>query len=88
MAMIYVRAKQGRAAFYQGRVIPTDKFIPVTDDPYMRRLAHHWEDVEIEGGEAPPEGEQQQSRRDRRRHSTPEMSDHPHGMPNRPKDAS
>ena len=55
MPMIYVRTKEGRKAFYEGRVIPHDKFIPVTDDKYMRRLIDHWGDVEVqEGG-----GEQQ-----------------------------
>jgi hypothetical protein len=49
--MIYVRTKPGRAAFYEGKVIPQDKFVPVTDDPYIRRLIHHWEDLEVEGGE-------------------------------------
>jgi hypothetical protein len=53
MAMIYVKAKPGRRAFYEGRVIPEDKFVPVTDDPYIRRLAHHWEDIEIEGDKKP-----------------------------------
>jgi hypothetical protein len=51
MAMIYVKAKEGRKAFYEGRMIPSDKFIPVTDDPYIRRLVHHWGDLEVEGGD-------------------------------------
>jgi hypothetical protein len=50
MAMIYVKTKPGRAAFYEGKVIPQDKFIPVTDNPYIRRLIDHWEDLEVEGG--------------------------------------
>jgi len=50
MAMIYVKTKPGRAAFYEGKVIPQDKFIPVTDTPYIRRLIDHWEDLEVEGG--------------------------------------
>lgn len=49
MALIYVKSKPGRRAYYEGKIIPQDKFIPVTDDPYIRRLAHHWEDVEIQG---------------------------------------
>lgn len=53
MAMIYVKTKPGRRAYYQGKVIPTDKFIPVTDTPYIRRLANHWEDVEIKDEKAP-----------------------------------
>lgn len=58
MAMIYVRTKPGRRAYFEGRIIPEDKFIPVTDDPYIRRLLHHWEDLEEEGGgaEATAEG--------------------------------
>ncbi|KRR21358.1 hypothetical protein CQ14_06830 [Bradyrhizobium lablabi] len=49
MAMIYVRARPGRRAFFEGRVIPEDKFIPVTDTPYIRRLVDHWGDLEVEG---------------------------------------
>jgi hypothetical protein len=51
MAMIYVRTKPGRKAFFQGKVIPQDKFIPVTDTPYIRRLVHVWEDLEVQGGD-------------------------------------
>jgi hypothetical protein len=57
MAMIYVKTKPGRAAFFEGKMIPEDKFVPVTDNPYIRRLAEHWEDIEVEGGldpKAPP----------------------------------
>jgi hypothetical protein len=54
MAMIYVRTKPGRKAFYEGRVIPHDNFIPVTDDPYIRRLVHHWEDLEVQEGATKP----------------------------------
>ncbi|MGY2987711.1 hypothetical protein [Bradyrhizobium sp. USDA 4508] len=54
MAMIYVRARPGRRAFFEGRVIPEDKFIPVTDTPYIRRLVDHWGDLELEGGDKPP----------------------------------
>ena len=50
MPMIYVKTKEGRRAYYEGRVIPQDKFIPVTDTPYIRRLVNHWGDLEIEGG--------------------------------------
>jgi len=50
MAMIYVRTKPGRKAFFEGKVIPQDKFIPVPDNPYIRRLVHHWEDLEVEEG--------------------------------------
>lgn len=54
MAMIYVKTKPGRKAFFQGKVIPQDKFFPVTDTPYIRRLIHVWEDLEVQGGEAKP----------------------------------
>lgn len=50
MAMIYVKTKPGRRAYYEGKIIPNDKFIPVTDDPYIRRLVEHWGDLEVEGG--------------------------------------
>ena len=50
MAMIYVKTKPGRKLFYEGKIIPEDKFIPVTDDPFIRRLITHWEDLEVEGG--------------------------------------
>ena len=56
MAMIYVKTKEGRAAFYAGRVIPHDHFIPVTNDPYIRRLVEHWEDIEVQSDSPPPEG--------------------------------
>lgn len=54
MAMIYVRTKPGRKAFFQGKVIPEDKFIPVPDTPYIRRLRDHWGDIEVEGKTAAP----------------------------------
>lgn len=51
MPMIYVRARPGRRAYFEGKVIPQDKFFPVTDTPYIRRLINHWGDLEVEGGE-------------------------------------
>jgi hypothetical protein len=56
MAMIYVKSKEGRRSYYEGKVIPQDKFIPVTDTPYIRRLVNHWEDLEVEGGGAKRKG--------------------------------
>jgi hypothetical protein len=50
MSMIYVKAKPDRRAYYEGRVIPQDKFIPVADTPYIRRLIDHHGDLEVEGG--------------------------------------
>ena len=50
VATIYVKTKPGRAAFFERRPIPHDKFIPVPDTPYIRRLIEHWEDVEVESG--------------------------------------
>jgi len=52
--MIYIRAKQGRKLFHQGRIIPSDQFIPVTDDPRIRRYVDHWEDAEQQ--DAPESG--------------------------------
>lgn len=49
MAMIYVKTKPGRKAFYRGKVIPQDKFLPVANTPYIQRLIHVWEDVEVQG---------------------------------------
>jgi hypothetical protein len=51
MAMIYVRTRPGRRAYYEGKVIPNDKFIPVMDTPYIRRLVRHHGDLEVEGEE-------------------------------------
>jgi len=51
MPMIYVKAKEGCRAYFEGRVIPQDKFIPVTDTPYIRRLVNHWGDLDLQGGE-------------------------------------
>jgi hypothetical protein len=51
MALIYVRARQGRRAYYEGKIIPHDKFVAVQDIPYIRRLVNHHGDLEVEGGE-------------------------------------
>jgi len=50
MPMIYVKTKPDRRAYFEGRVIPQDKFVPVVDTPYIRRLIDHWGDLEVEGG--------------------------------------
>ena len=51
MATVYVKCKPGRRHYYQGRVIPTDKFVPVDpNDPVMYRAIYHWQDLEVEGG--------------------------------------
>ena len=60
MANIYVKCKPGRRHYYEGRVIPTDKFVPVDgNDPLIQRAIHHWHDLEVEGGEgeAPQPGD-------------------------------
>ena len=49
MPMIYVRTRPGRRADYEGKLIPNDKFEPVADTPYIRRLRDHWRDIEQEG---------------------------------------
>jgi hypothetical protein len=54
MAMIYVKARPGRSIPYEGRKIPEDKFIPVADIPYIRRIIAHWDDLEVQQQEAKP----------------------------------
>jgi hypothetical protein len=61
MAMIYVKTRPGRRAYYQGRAIPTDKFTPVTDTPYIRRLIETWDDLELEAGSELPTRSAQRS---------------------------
>lgn len=51
MAMLKVRTRPGRRAFYEGRVIPHDKYIEVADTAYVRRLINYHGDIEVEGGE-------------------------------------
>lgn len=50
MAMVYVKTKPDRRIYFEGKIIPQDKFVPVTDNPYIRRLIDHWGDLEEEGG--------------------------------------
>ena len=50
MATIYVKTKEGRSLFYEGKPIPHDDFIPVQDTQFIRRLAQHWGDLEVKGG--------------------------------------
>jgi hypothetical protein len=52
MATIYVKTKEGRVAFYNGKPIPHDKFIPVSETSGMRRLVDVWEDVEVQAAPA------------------------------------
>jgi hypothetical protein len=47
VAMIYVKTVEGRRAYYEGRIIPTDKFVPVPDVPFIRRLIDHHHDLEV-----------------------------------------
>lgn len=49
--MIYVKTRPGRRAYYEGKEIPFDKFVPVPDTPFIRRLANHWQDIEVESGD-------------------------------------
>ena len=51
MATIYVKTREGRRAFYEGRQIPNDKFTAVPDVPFIRRLIRVWGDLEVEGGD-------------------------------------
>ncbi len=54
MPMIYVKVKPGRKLFYEGKPISHDNFVPVNDDQYIRRLIHHWEDLEVQDGDKKP----------------------------------
>lgn len=47
MATIYVKTREGRRAYYEGRMIPTDHYVPVPDNNFIRRLINHHEDVEV-----------------------------------------
>jgi hypothetical protein len=49
VSMIYVKVKPGRRAYYEGKAIPQDRFVPVVDSPYIRRLIEHHQDLETEG---------------------------------------
>jgi hypothetical protein len=53
MATIYVKAKPGRRVPFEGRIIPTDEFVPVPDIPYIRGWVTRWGDLEVQGGELP-----------------------------------
>jgi hypothetical protein len=47
MAVIYVKTREGKRAYYSGREIPHDHFVPVPDVPFIRRLIDHHHDVEV-----------------------------------------
>jgi hypothetical protein len=81
MPMIYVKTKPDRRAYFEGRVIPQDKFIPVTDTPYIQRLIHHWGDLEVEGGDQKP-GQQRQSSKSKP-HAPPNVGNQPNRPPSR-----
>jgi hypothetical protein len=61
MATIYVKTKAGRVAFYEGKPIPHDKFIPVADDASVKRLISHWEDIEVQTPDPPADARRRQS---------------------------
>jgi hypothetical protein len=51
MAKINVKAEKGRVAFSaprNGFRIPEDKFVPVEDTPYIRRLIEYHGDLVVE----------------------------------------
>jgi hypothetical protein len=50
MPLIYVRSRPGRKAYFEGQVIPEDKFVPVMETTHIRRLRDYWGDIEVEGG--------------------------------------
>ena len=56
MAIVYVKARPGRRAYYEGRMIPEDHFIPVEKTPMIRRSIEHWQDLEAQ--DEPDESEQ------------------------------
>jgi hypothetical protein len=56
MATIYVKTKEGRMAFYNGKPIPHDKFIPVQETSGVQRLVKVWEDVLVDDKTATPQG--------------------------------
>ena len=47
MATIYVKTREGRRAYYEGRMIPVDHYVPVPNNAFIRRLINHHEDVEV-----------------------------------------
>lgn len=57
MPMIYVRAKPGVIARMspRGPVIPHDKYVPVEDTAYIRRLLDHHGDIEKRGNVKDPD---------------------------------
>lgn len=59
MAMIYVKTREGRRAFFEGRVIPHDHYIAVPDNAYIRRLINHHKDIEVQD-KAPVPAEQKE----------------------------
>lgn len=62
MSMIYVRAKAGRRAYdapRKGKIIPHDNFVPVPDNPYIRRLIDVHEDLELQSGASRKEKEKE-----------------------------
>jgi len=88
MANIYVKCKPGRRHYYEGRVIPTDKFVPVDgNDPLIQRAIHHWHDLEVEGEAPPPptEGTDAPTRRSRARPDDPPLMPE-HRQPSTPRE--
>jgi hypothetical protein len=81
MAMIYVKARPGRKIPYEGKFIPEDKFIPVHDIPYTRRLIEHWNDVEVQGDAAPARQSRKEPKEMQRPVTGPDTVREPSGNP-------
>ena len=81
MPMIYVKTKPNRRAYYEGRIIPQDQFIPVTDTPYIRRLIYHWEDLEVQGGSVTEQPQDQQQAPTQTRRGAPPRQAAPQATP-------
>lgn len=55
MALLSVRALPDRVAYDAprgGKKIPSDQYVPVPDNAYIRRLINHWGDIEVEGADS------------------------------------
>lgn len=86
VSMIYVKVKPGRRAYYEGKALPDDKFVPVVDSPYIRRLIDHHQDLEVEGDDerktSPASRPEQRSLSPESGPSAPQRPAEPRPMPN------
>jgi hypothetical protein len=82
VSMIYVKVKPGRRAYYEGKALPSDRFVPVIDSPYIRRLIDHHQDLETEGG---AEGKPAPAPRPERQSPDPDSGPPPAPRPTNPR---